>query len=131
MGSSRKPSEIVEFTFHALLFQYTDKPTEWHACCVENSAFGWGNSPEQAVRELQLTISGQLWETFQSGKNFFFQDPEERWVKAYREGVPPSKDVRIVARLIAHLSVRLTRKPDLNPVTRVEVIPVGSEALGA
>lgn len=102
--------KVIDYPFRTVLFQYRDKPDKWHICCVDNGAFGWGETPEGAIRELQLTIEGQIKETFETGKNFFFIAPDESWQKAFMEAIPPSEDVRIIARFIAHLTFSLRAK---------------------
>jgi hypothetical protein len=127
VGTRKDAPKTVEYTFRSVLFQYRDRPNEWHLVCVENGASGWGPRPDDAVRELQVTINGQIEETFRSGKDFFFISPDEGWVRAFVEGVPPDEDIKLVARMIGHLAVKLHGKAQPLAPLRLEILSASKE----
>ncbi|MBI2932021.1 MAG: hypothetical protein HYY16_10260 [Planctomycetes bacterium] len=122
MPITQSLDEALRFTLHGVIFQYIDKPNEWHVCCVENGASGWGHTPDQALHELSLTLGEQLHDTFSTGKNFFFHEPDELWVKVFESGQAPSSEIRVMSRLVGRFEFRPHSRPKRPPTLSFELV---------
>lgn len=89
----KKQSTTLKLPVHLVIFRYSDIPNEWHAMCLETSAFGSGRDLRQALVGLGKTLEGQFDELVQRGNvDLVTPNPDPEWVVAYKERKHPALD---------------------------------------
>ncbi len=91
-------STTLNAPLHLVVFRYTDVPDEWHAMCLETSAFGVGRDLGGALAGLGRTLEGQFEELVRRGNDALVTPrPDPEWVRAYKDRKHPALDrVRIL-----------------------------------